>query len=49
MRRLEVWIDSDVDNEKELKEKVKAALDKLGVSYTIMSDSTEIIEKGSQK
>jgi len=49
MRRFEVWIDCEGDREEETRQKVKAALDDLGVDYTILNSSTETTKKGSQK
>ncbi|HEV2139014.1 MAG TPA: hypothetical protein VGR53_09230 [Nitrososphaerales archaeon] len=49
MRRVEVWIDCEEEREEETRRKVKAALDTLGIEYTLIYGSYEIVKKGSQK
>ncbi len=49
MKRFEVWIDCDEKSEAEVRRKVEDALDKVGVDYTMLANSLEIIKKGSQK
>ena len=49
MKRFEVWIDCGDKDEKETREKVREALDKADVDYTMLANSIEIVKKGSQK
>ena len=49
MKRFEVWIDCDDKDEKETRRKVKEVLDGADVDYTMLSNSIEIVKKGSQK
>ena len=49
MKRLEVWIDCESKDEKEVRRKVEEALDKAGVDYTMLANFVEITKKGSQK
>jgi hypothetical protein len=49
MKRFEVWVDFDDEDEKETRRRVEDALDKAGVEYSMLSTSLEIIKKGSQK
>ncbi|MDE1858774.1 MAG: hypothetical protein KGI26_06895 [Thaumarchaeota archaeon] len=49
MKRFEVWVDCDAEHENEVRRKVEAALDSVGVDYTMLANSLEIIKKGSQK
>ena len=49
MKRFEVWIDCDDRDEKEVRKKVRDALDGTGVDYTMLANSLEIVKKGSQK
>ena len=49
MKRFEVWVDCEDDEEKEARRKVTDALDRAGVDYTMLATSLEIVKKGSQK
>lgn len=49
MKRFEVWVDCDDDQEKETRRKVQEALDGADVDYTMLANSLEIVKKGSQK
>lgn len=49
MKRFEVWIDCQDNEEKEIRRKVEEALDRAGVDYTMLATSLEIVKKGSQK
>ncbi|MDG6917791.1 MAG: hypothetical protein JRM85_09390 [Nitrososphaerota archaeon] len=49
MKRFEVWVDCDDKNEKEVRKKVRDALEESGVDYTMLANSIEIIKKGSQR
>lgn len=49
MKRIEIWVDCDNKNEKDVRKKVRDALDKSGVEYTMLANSVEIIKKGTQK
>ena len=49
MKRFEVWVDCDDDEEKETRKKVREALDAADVDYTMLANSLEIVKKGSQK
>ena len=49
MKRFEVWIDCDENDEKETRRRVEDALDKAGVEYTMLATSLDIVKKGSQK
>ena len=49
MKRIEVWIDCETKDEKNVRKKVEDALDRSGVDYTMLANSVEIIKKGSQK
>lgn len=45
MKRIQVWIDCEKDEEKDVRRKVKAALDSLKLHYTILHTSTEMGKK----
>ena len=49
MKRFEVWVDCDDEDEKDARRKVEDALDQAGVEYTMLATSLEIVKKGSQK
>ncbi len=49
MKRFEVWIDSEDKDEKDVRRRVKDALDRANVDYTILGNSVPITKKGSQK
>jgi hypothetical protein len=49
LKRIEVWIDCDADQEEETRRKLRDALDKLDIDYSILASTTEIRKKGSQK
>jgi len=49
LRRIDVWLDCEDDKVDDTKRRVKDALDKLGIEYTMIFGSYEIVKKGSQK
>jgi hypothetical protein len=49
MKRFEVCVDCDEEDEKETRRQVEDALDRVGVEYAMLVTSLEIVKKGSQK
>ena len=49
MKRIELWVDCENKDERDVRKKVKDALESSGVDYTMLANSIEIIKKGSQK
>jgi len=49
LRRVEIWIDCEEEEEEETRMKVKSALDQLDIEYTMIFGSYEIVKKGSQR
>jgi hypothetical protein len=49
LKRIEVWVDCENRDERDVRKKVEEALDRSGVDYTMLANSVEIIKKGSQK
>ena len=49
MKRFEVWIDCDDNEENKIRRRVREALDGADVDYTMLANSIEIVKKGSQK
>ena len=49
MKRIEVWVDCSDDKEEETRRKLKAALNSIGIPYTLMYGSYEVVKEGSQK
>jgi hypothetical protein len=49
MRRIQVWIDCDEKSEAETREKVKSALDSLGIGYTLLEGSAPMVRKSDKQ
>jgi hypothetical protein len=49
LKRFEVWVDCDDEDENDVRRRVEDALERAGVEYTMLANSIEIIKKGSQR